>query len=171
MLKRKKKAVFSPRIAANHGHDVAHLVRQLGSDDREIVEHQIVVTGRMVDRLFDENLIDHDQHLAATMLRDNYERSGLSMGSLAAQDPTAPHVSGGRTDHISINDEAAWQKYRRAMQQIGQWRHVIRRVVIDEETPSAYGAKMRCSGLGTLRIGLDRLVKHYGLVARRGEVS
>jgi hypothetical protein len=157
-------------FTVNNGKDRAHLVYEKGPGgyDALHVTHQRVLTERMTERLFDRGKINTDQKDAANKLRDDYERGVPKVGSLAAQDPSVPYVSGGRGDGLSLGDDEAFGRYNRAMLQLGRdWRGVVHFIVIGEGTPEAYGARTRSEGLAMLQTALDVLVRHYGLVAKR----
>lgn len=156
------KEVLSPPIVILNGHAAARIIREADKDGLS-VEHQLVATGRYVDKLFELGL-DATRHQAATMLRDDYERGAPSMGVLPCRDLDAPLGSGSERDLVS--NEEAWKRYIRASKQLGQWWPIIRHVVIEDGSPQEFGRKWRCNGQIMLEIGLDRLVVHFGLATR-----
>src|SRR6185312_4943988 len=105
---------------------------------------------------------DDGKHLydAATKLRELYERAAPAMGMSSVQDR---NWSGGRRE--LIGDEGAWWSYNTAMRQIGQWKGVVRAVVIEDRTPEDYGRQYHCYGLSALTTGLERLARHFGIAA------
>lgn len=154
------------RIDHNNNHDTAVLLRESDPDGLS-VEHRLVTTQRMIDRLRESSRIDDLQHHAGTILRDNYERARPSVGALVAVDPGAPF--GSRTEPELIANEDAWKIYRLAMQQAGQWNLILRFVVIEDRAPEGFGYRFNCAADATLTTALDRLVRHFeyvGLIAR-----
>ena len=170
-----KQTEISHRVRVNNGKVVVRLIRE-ADPDGVVTEHQVTMTNRLVDLLQDSGVIDSIQHQAATILRDLYERSKLSFGRLGASDPGRPFTSGGSVDFIRTSDDdeidleerGCFGRYNRAMQQVGQWRKIIRYSAIDDRHPSEFGAKYRCNGASELRAALDALARHFGLGKGRG---
>lgn len=142
-------------LAVNNGRDSVRIVREADPGGAS-VEHRVVTTQRMADRLHEKGLISDRQHAAATVLRDAFERSGLAIARLNAR-PLAPSSRG---EPVLVADEVAWGIYMRAMQAVGQWRLPLRQVVIDDMTPEDFGRRFRCAGLASLLIALERLERY-----------
>ena len=170
--------VLIRRLPVNNNRGYADFVTEADPDGR-VTEHAVVRSTRMIDRLYDQGQLATLPYQAATMLRDAFERARISMSQLEAVDPERIGGITSTVDFIRMVDgltldEAegqelvlAWREYRRVMRQLGQWFPVLRAVVIEDKHPSEYGTRYNCSGAGMLRIALDRLVKHFGLEARR----
>ena len=157
MKKPDARRVLADRVGVNAGHDRAALIRE-GDPDGAVCEHQVVTTGRMVDRLFERGWIDGAAHQAATVLRDNFERAGLVMGKCRAVDLEASRGGG---DPLLVADEDSWRAYTRAMTACRRWRRMLRAVVIDDAVPASRAE------LTELRAALDALARHYGILYAR----
>lgn len=161
-MSKRETLVFN--VPVNAGHDEGRIVRE-GDPTGAVVEHIVIDTQRMADRLLSLGVITGAQHLAATILRDLWDRAGLAVGRVRARSLEVS-VGGERT---VVSDDLAWKAYLQAMQQCGQWRLPLKFVVVDDGSPDDYGHRYRCDGIASLSIALDRLVAHFekaGLIAR-----
>jgi hypothetical protein len=147
--------VMVAEIPANAGHDSARIVREADPDGRS-TEHRVVTTQRMIDRLHETRAITDTQYAAATILRDAWERAGLSIGRLSAR----PLETSSHSVPQLVADTLAWGIYTEAMKALGQWRLPIREIVIGDMTTKDFGHKFRCAGLASLTIALDCLVSY-----------
>ncbi|MDE2020833.1 MAG: hypothetical protein KGJ13_10900, partial [Patescibacteria group bacterium] len=84
---RTKKEILA-HVVINYGHDSARIVREADPDGKP-TEHLIVGTSRQIDMLLDKGIVNNDQHLAGSTLRDLFEQSAF-LSTLAARDPSAP---------------------------------------------------------------------------------
>lgn len=142
-------------LVVNNGQDSARIVRE-GDPDGGVVEHRVVTTQRMADRLHEKGLISDGQHAAATILRDAFERAGLAIARMNAR----PFVAASRGEPVLVADEVAWNIYMSAMRALGEWRLPIRQIVIEDMTPVDFGHRFRCAGLASLLIALERLERY-----------
>lgn len=100
------------------------------------------------DRLLRARALDRMQHETAAWLRDAWERAGLRAPSEIADDKPV------------IKNEAAWQRYSRALAALPRdERRVAVAVAIYDEDPVAWGRRWNCDGLAMLRRALDRLTE------------
>jgi hypothetical protein len=157
-------SVFNPKTGLAEGRHTARLIRE-ADPNGAVTEHQMVLTGRVVDALFGDRAINQIQHQAATRLRDLYERSGLAMGETQASDPRRTLVSGNQRDWVQSED--SWRNYKRAMKQTGQWWRTLRAIVIEDQTPEQFGHRYRCHGITQLQSALDALARHFGMMEGR----
>jgi hypothetical protein len=144
---------LSPFMSASNGHLGYRLIRE-GDPGGFAVEHRIVLTHRLIDRLHEAGQLSALRHEAATKLRDDYERARPKLADASARSLDGPLGAGDGGDLIA--DEPAWKRYCGAMRACGDcWDH-IRRLVIEDWAPWQTIAFAR---------GLDRLARHYGVMS------
>lgn len=150
------------RTRINNGQDDADLVVDWDPTGEPVV-HTINRTQRRLDRLQRTRAIDRDQHEAGTRLRDAWETAGLCMPQMKSRGFDSPVGHPVGVEFEVVRDEAAWQRYSRALAALPRDdRRIAIAVAIYDEDPVAWGRRWNCDGLAMLRRVLDRLAKHWG---------
>lgn len=162
MARQRQKRFLLARTRINNGQDDADLVVDWDPTGEPVV-HTINRTQRRLDRLQRMRAIDRDQHEAGTRLRDAWETAGLCVPQMKARGFDMPVGTPVGHETEIVRDEAAWQRYSRALAALPRdERRVAVAVAIYDEDPAAWGRRWNCDGLAMLRRVLDRLAAHWG---------
>lgn len=165
MARQRQKRFLLARTRINNGQDDADLVVDWDPTGEPVV-HTINRTQRRLDRLQRARAINRDQHEAGTHLRDAWETAGLCVPQMKARGFDMPVGYQIGVEHEIVRDEAAWQRYSRALAALPrEERRIAIAVAIYDEDPVTWGRRWNCDGLAMLRRVLDRLAQHWG---RRG---
>ena len=139
------------------GRVVTELEPADGEHPAQIVTHIRNDTQREAERLYGLGRINHDQLIAANMLRDDYEIGHRRIK--AASWEAAVDGSFG-TDHLMRS--AAAEEYRLAMNQLSRdQRRIVQDVIRDDMRLEVWARRWRCHGEGLLQAALDGLATHY----------
>ncbi len=122
------------------------------------VVHAIKMDARVIDRMQWAGILTHDQHAAASALRDNWEKARL-VSEMKAID----------MDRVDRSDRGykamlAWDRHRKCLARMGPGKvHILSAVVLHDEALSSYGKRHR-EPMQRLESALAALVKYCGRV-------